>query len=34
MLQLETHTEWDSKVIEEIFHTNTAGHPVPRAKKR
>ncbi len=34
MLQLETHTEWDSKVIEEIFHTNTATHPVPRAKKR
>lgn len=34
MLQLETHTEWDSKVIEEIFHTNTAGHSVPRAKKR
>ncbi|MDH4152646.1 MAG: alkaline phosphatase family protein [Nitrospira sp.] len=34
MLQLETHTEWDSKVIEEIFQTDTASHPVPRAKKR
>jgi hypothetical protein len=34
MLQLETHTEWDSKVVEEIFQTGTATHPVPRAKKR
>ncbi|MBX3326880.1 MAG: alkaline phosphatase family protein [Nitrospira sp.] len=34
MLQLETHTEWDSKVVEEIFQTETATPPVPRAEKR
>lgn len=34
MLQLETHTEWDSKVVEEIFQAETVPHPVPRAKKR
>jgi Type I phosphodiesterase / nucleotide pyrophosphatase len=34
MLQLETHTEWDSKVVEEIFRTDTAARTVPRAKKR
>lgn len=34
MLQLETHTEWDSKVVEEIFHSDTAATTVPRAKKR
>ncbi|MBS0153847.1 MAG: alkaline phosphatase family protein [Nitrospira sp.] len=34
ILQLETHTEWDSKVVEEIFQTETATQPVPRAKKR
>ena len=34
MLRLETHTEWDSKVVEEIFQPDTATHPVPRAKKR
>ncbi|MFO0698866.1 MAG: alkaline phosphatase family protein [Nitrospira sp.] len=34
MLQLETHTEWDSKVVEEIFQANTTTRTVPRAKKR
>jgi hypothetical protein len=34
MLQLETHTEWDSKVVEEIFQADTATRTVPRAKKR
>ena len=34
ILQLETHTEWDSKVVEEIFQTETATPPVPRAEKR
>ena len=35
ILRLETHTEWDSKVVEEIFQTNAATkRPVPRAKKR
>jgi Type I phosphodiesterase / nucleotide pyrophosphatase len=34
MLKLETHTEWDSRVIEEIFQADTAARTVPRAKKR
>ena len=34
ILRLETHTEWDSKVVEEIFQTTAATkRPVPRAKK-
>lgn len=34
ILKLETHTEWDSKVVEEIFHATAATkRPVPRAKK-
>ncbi len=34
ILRLETHTEWDSKVIEEIFQTNADTRKVPRAKRR
>jgi hypothetical protein len=35
ILKLETHTEWDSKVVEEIFQTTAATkRPVTRAKKR
>lgn len=35
ILKLETHTEWDSRVVEEIFQTTpTAQKPMPRAKKR
>lgn len=35
ILKLETHTEWDSKAVEEIFQTTTAAkRPVPRGKKR
>jgi predicted AlkP superfamily pyrophosphatase or phosphodiesterase len=35
ILRLETHTEWDSRVVEEIFQTTAAAqNSVPRAKKR
>lgn len=35
ILRLETHTEWDSQVVEEIFQTAAATqNSVPRAKKR
>ena len=34
ILKLETHTEWDSRVVEEIFQTAGAQNSVPRAKKR
>ncbi len=35
ILGLETHTEWDSQVVEEIFQTTAAAQKsVPRAKKR
>lgn len=34
ILGLETHTEWDSQVVEEIFQTAAAQNAVPRAKKR
>lgn len=35
ILRLETHTEWDSQVVEEIFQTTAAAqNSVPRAKKR
>jgi hypothetical protein len=33
ILKLETHTEWDSRVVEEIFQTAAAQNTVPRAKK-
>jgi len=34
ILGLQTHTEWDSKAVEEIFQTAAATPSVPRAKKR
>lgn len=35
ILHLETHTEWDSQVVEEIFETTAAAkNSMPRAKKR
>jgi hypothetical protein len=35
ILRLETHTEWDSQIVEEIFQPPaTAQKSMPRAKKR
>jgi hypothetical protein len=34
ILGLETHTEWDSKAVEEIFQTAAVASAAPPAKKQ